>query len=84
MRRRSPRSHKFLEAKISSALGDQIGSSIAPAGVKVSADNGKVTLIGTSSSGSLRASAEKVAARIPGVCAIDNRIISVPAHGSRF
>jgi len=76
--------NKFLEAKISSALGDQIGSSLAPVGVTVSADNGKVTLVGTSCSGNLRARAEKVAARIEGVCAIDNRIISVPSHGSRF
>jgi cytidylate kinase len=75
---------KFLEAKISSALGDEIGGSMAPAGVTVLADNGRVTLAGTSSSGNLRARAEKVAARIAGVCAIDNRIISVPSHGSRF
>jgi cytidylate kinase len=75
---------KFLEAKISSAFGDEIGGSIAPAGVTVSADNGRVTLVGTSSSGNLRARAEKVAARIVGVRAIDNRIISVPSHGSRF
>jgi cytidylate kinase len=77
-------SNKLLEAKINSALGDEIGSSMAPTGVTVSVDNGKVTLVATSSSGRLRARAEKVAARIPGVCAIDNRIISVPSHGSRF
>jgi cytidylate kinase len=76
--------NKFLEAKISSALGDEIGGTVAPAGVTVSADNGRVTLVGTSSSGNLRARAEKIAARTAGVCAIDNRIISVPSHGSRF
>jgi len=75
--------NKLLEAKISSALGDEISTSIAPLGVSVSADNGRVTLVGMSSSGKLRARAEKVVARIAGVCAIDNRIISVPSHGRR-
>jgi cytidylate kinase len=74
---------KLLEAKINSALGDEIGTSMAPTGVTVSVDNGRVTLVATSSSGRLRARAEKVAARIAGVYAIDNRIISVPSHGSR-
>jgi cytidylate kinase len=80
---RSALANKLLEAKISSALGDEIGNSMAPLGVSVSADNGRVTLAGMSSSGSLRARAEKVVARIAGVCAIDNRIISVPSHGRR-
>jgi len=75
--------NKLLEAKVSSALGDEISTSIAPLGVSVSADNGRVTLAGMSSSGNLRARAEKVVARIAGVCAIDNRIISVPSHGRR-
>lgn len=75
--------NKLLEAKVSSALGDEISTSIAPLGVSVSADNGRVTLVGMSSSGNLRARAEKVVARIAGVCAIDNRIISVPSHGRR-
>jgi cytidylate kinase len=75
--------NKLLEAKVSSALGDEISTSIAPLGVSVSADNGRVTLVGMSSSGKLRARAEKVVARIAGVCAIDNRIISVPSHGRR-
>jgi len=75
--------NKLLEAKVSSALGDEISTSIAPLGVSVSADNGRVTLVGMSSNGKLRARAEKVVARIAGVCAIDNRIISVPSHGRR-
>jgi osmotically-inducible protein OsmY len=76
--------NKLLEAKISSALGDEIGNSTAPAGITVSADNGSVTLVGTSSSGNLRAKAEQVAASIAGVRAIDNRIVSVPTRGSGF
>jgi BON domain len=75
--------NKLLEAKVSSALGDEISTSIAPLGVSVSANNGKVTLAGMSSSGKLRARAEKIAAQIAGVCAIDNRIVSVPSHGRR-
>ena len=75
--RRSPTN--FWRRKVSSALGDEISASIAPLGVSVSADNGRVTLVGMSSSGKLRARAEKVVAQIAGVCAIDNRIISVPS-----
>jgi cytidylate kinase len=80
---RSALANKLLEAKVSSALDDEISASIAPLGVSVSADNGRVTLAGMSSSGKLRARAEKVVARIAGVCAIDNRIVSVPSHGRR-
>jgi cytidylate kinase len=82
--RQSALANKFLEAKVNSALGDHISESMAPAGITVSADDGKVTLVGTSSRGNLRVMAEKVAARIAGVWAIDNRILSVPSHGSRF
>jgi cytidylate kinase len=75
---------KLLETKVSSALSEEIGISIAPTGVSVSADNGRVTLAGTSSSGALRARAEKVAHRVAGVRQIDNRIISVPSRGGEF
>jgi osmotically-inducible protein OsmY len=50
----------------------------------VSAANGHVTLVATSSSGALRARAEKVAHRVAGVRKIDNRIVSVPSRGSAF
>jgi osmotically-inducible protein OsmY len=70
-----------VTAKINSALGDEIGRSMAPTGITVSAENGRVTLAGTSSSGRLRARAEKVTASIAGVYAIDNRIVSVPTRG---
>jgi osmotically-inducible protein OsmY len=72
---------KLLETKVSAALSDEIGIGDAPAGVTVSATNGTVTLMAVSSSGNLRAKAEKVASRVPGVCAIDNRIINVPPRG---
>jgi len=71
---------KLLETKVSAALSDEIGIGDAPAGVTVSANNGTVTLMAVSSSGNLRAKAEKVASRVPGVCAIDNRITSVPGR----
>jgi len=76
--------NRLLEASINSALNDEIGIGMAPAGLTVSAANGNVTLIGTSSSGRLRAKAEKVASRIDGVRHIDNRIVSVPNRGSEF
>jgi len=78
---RTALANKFLEAKVSSALTEEIGANLAPTGVKVSAANGKITLIGTSSSGALRRRAEKVAHRVAGVRQIDNRIVSIPTRG---
>ena len=43
--------NKLLEAKINSALTEHISVSMAPAGVSVSAANGRVTLTGMTSSG---------------------------------
>jgi len=75
---------KLLEAKINSALTEEIGIATAPTGVTVSAVNGRITLAGTSSSGALRRRAEKIAHRVAGVCQIDNRIVSVPTRGNGF
>jgi cytidylate kinase len=76
--------NKLLETRVNAALSDEIGIGDAPAGITVSAANGRVTLMGASSRGNLRAKAEKVAFRVAGVCDIDNHISSVPSHGSRF
>lgn len=73
---------RLLEVKVNSALTEEIGTSIAPIGISVSANNGRITLVGTSSSGALRRRAEKVAHRVAGVRQIDNRIVSVPTRGS--
>ena len=75
---------KLLEVKVNSALTEEIGVSIAPTGVTVSAVNGRITLAGTSSSGALRRRAEKVAHQVAGVRQIDNRIVSVPTRGRGF
>jgi cytidylate kinase len=75
---------KLLEAKVNSALTEEISIGIAPTGVTVSAANGRVTLSGTSTSGALRRQAERVAHRVAGGCQIDNRIVSVPARGRGF
>jgi cytidylate kinase len=75
---------RLIEARINSALTEEIGIGMAPAGLRVSAENGRVTLAGRSTSGNLRSRAEKVAARIVGPGAIDNRIVSVPARGGQF
>lgn len=72
---------KLLEAKVNSALTEEIGIGLAPTGVEVSASNGRITLVGTSSSGALRRRAETVAHRVAGVRQIDNRIVSVPTRG---
>jgi cytidylate kinase len=75
---RSALADKLLETRVSAALGDEIGITDAPAGITVSAANGRITLTAASSSGNLRAKAETVASRVSGVREIDNRIISVP------
>jgi osmotically-inducible protein OsmY len=72
---------KLLEAKINSAFTEHISLDTAPAGITVSVADGKVTLVGTSSSGDVRDKAEKLAQTIAGVREIDNRIISVPSRG---
>jgi osmotically-inducible protein OsmY len=74
-------SDKMLEAKVNSALEDHVSLAMAPAGIIVSASNGRVTLAGVTSSGSLRAKAERVTQSIAGVYAIENRIVSVPNRG---
>jgi len=73
-----------VEAEICSALADQISVAAAPLGVSVSVADGKVTLAGTTSSGSVRKRAEKIAHDFAGVFQIDNRIVSVPSRGSTF
>jgi cytidylate kinase len=78
---RAELANKLLEAKVNSALTDEISTGVAPTGVTVSAANGRVTLVGTSSSGALRGRAERIAHRVPGVRQIDNRIVSVPNRG---
>jgi osmotically-inducible protein OsmY len=57
---------------------------MAPLGVSVSVADGKVTLRGTTSSGSLRPRAEKIARSVAGMFPIENRIVSVPTRGSSF
>ena len=71
---------KLLQAKINSALAEQISVTEAPNGISVSVSQGKVFLVGASSSGSVRHKAEKVARGIVGVTEIDNRILSVPSR----
>jgi len=78
---RSALADKLVEAEISSAFVEHISFAAAPLGVSVSVCNGKVTLAGTTSSGSVRKRAEKIAHMVVGVSQIDNRIISVPSHG---
>jgi cytidylate kinase len=75
---------RLLEAKIQSAFTEQVSLAMAPLGLMVSAANGRITLAGISSSGSLRAKAEMIVRGIAGARLIDNRILSVPSRGSHF
>jgi len=79
---RSALADKLLEARVSTVLLEHVSISMAPAGVTVSAINGRVTLTGTTSSGKLRATAEQIVREIPGVNEIDNRIVSMPSRGT--
>src|SRR5271167_2702540 len=81
---RSALANKHLEARINSALVEHISVAMAPLGVSVSVANGRVTLAGTTCSGSLRTRAEKIAHATAGMLQIDNRIFSVPTRGSAF
>jgi cytidylate kinase len=81
---RSALANKLLEAKISSALVDHISVAMAPLGLSVSIANGRITLAGTTCSGSLRRQAEEIAHASAGMLQIDNRILSVPTRGSMF
>jgi len=83
-RARAVLSNKLLEAKINSALTEHIDLAQAPTGINVSAANGRVTLFGMTSSGGLRAKAEKLTRAIAGVSHIENCIISVPNRGNGF
>jgi cytidylate kinase len=76
--------NKLVEAEISSALAEQISLVAAPLGVSVSVADGKVTLAGTTSSGSVRRQAEKIVHDVAGMRQVDNRIVSVPSRGSAF
>ena len=51
------------------------------AAITLSADNGKISLEGTTSDGTLPARAAKLAREIEGVNDIDNRIVRVPSRG---
>jgi cytidylate kinase len=81
---RSTLANKLVEAEISSALAARISLVAAPLGVSVSVADGKVTLAGMTSGGSVRKRAEKIAHEFAGVFQIDNRIVSVPSRGSTF
>jgi hypothetical protein len=81
---RSMLANKLLEAKIGSAFAEHISFAAAPLGVSVSVADGKVTLAGTTSSGSVRNRAEKIAREVARVFHIDNRIVSVPSRGGAF
>ncbi len=81
---RSALANRFLEARISAAMAEHISFAMAPLGISVSVEHGKVTLAGTTTSGGLRQRAENIARTVAGMSPIDNRIISVPTRGSVF
>jgi hypothetical protein len=71
---------KLLETRVRATFVEHIGSG-EMATITLSAVNGKIILQGMTSNGALPARAAKLAREIEGVNDIDNRIVSVPAHG---
>jgi cytidylate kinase len=84
LKARSALANKLLEARISAAMAEHISFAMAPLGISVSVEHGKVTLAGTTTSGGLRQRAENIARTVAGMSPIDNRIVSVPTRGSVF
>jgi cytidylate kinase len=74
----------LAQARISSAFAEHISFAAVPLGVSVSVADRDVTLTGTTSSGRVRMTAEKIVRNVMGACRIDNRIVSVPSRGSAF
>jgi cytidylate kinase len=72
---------KLLEAKLNAAFAEKISVSMAPLGVSVAVADGKITLEGITTSGSLRRRAEAIAREATGIVVIDNPIHSVPSRG---
>jgi osmotically-inducible protein OsmY len=69
----------LLQIKVTAALTENLGSRMGF--ITISAVNGRIILAGTTSDGSLRRKAQKLALEIEGVHDIDNHIMSVPSHG---
>ena len=69
-----------IEALTGTGIAKRTGADTWALQSSVSVADGKVILVGASSSGSVRDKAEKVAQGIAGVSEIDNRIISVPSR----
>jgi hypothetical protein len=70
-----PDPNKELAASVKRALEGE--AKIQAAGIDVTADDGKVTLWGTTTSNDERARAGRAAARVPGVKSVDNKLAVV-------
>jgi osmotically-inducible protein OsmY len=79
---RSAIADKLLETRVRAILVESVG--VEMASITISAVNGRIIFDGVTTSGTLRARAEKLARGIEGVHDIDNRINSVPKVSVRF
>jgi len=73
---RSALTDKLIETRVRAALAEQFDMTT----ITLSANDGRIILEGTTSSGSLAARAEKLARDIEGVREVDNRIVSVSSR----
>ena len=79
---RSAIADKLLETRVRAILVESVG--VEMASITISAVNGRIIFDGVTTSGTLRARAEKFARGIEGVHDIDNRINRVPKVSVRF
>jgi hypothetical protein len=79
---RSAIADKLLETRVRAILVESVG--VEMASITISAVNGRIIFNGVTTSGTLRARAEKFARGSEGVHDIDNRINSVPKVSVRF
>ena len=79
---RSAIADKLLEKTVRAILVESVG--VEMGSITISAVNGRIIFDGVTTSGTLRARAEKLARGIEGVHDIDNRINSVPKVSVRF
>jgi BON domain len=80
--------HQFVDRPVVPAMPryrepmERLATKAARAVMSVAVADGKITLEGITTSGSLRRRAEAIAREATGIVVIDNRIHSVPSRGT--
>ena len=78
---RLARGDKLLDAETGSTFVERHSLTAMPLGVAVSVTDRKVTLLGTTTRGSVRKRAENIVEDVAGASGLDGRIVSLPNRG---